>query len=221
MLEYEKEARAQGYQFVCGVDEAGAGPLAGPVVAAAVILPIEELLLQPLFDLGLTDSKALSEKKREALFPVVKEVALDYHIGWVEPEYIGSKEYQLPHQMDILSARLQAMNVAIEGLTTCSDFALIDGNKAKGQQCEITVPHQLIVKGDALSLSIAAASILAKVHRDHVMIEWDKQYPEYGFAKHKGYGTAAHYEKIRVHKLCPVHRVAFLKKKWVELGLDT
>lgn len=208
MFEYEEKAKALGYENICGVDEAGAGPLAGPVVAAAVILPSGETTLQQM---GLTDSKKLSEKKREQLFLEIQKEALAFHIAFISPQEID--------ESDILSARLKAMSLAVESLSPAADYALIDGDKDKGRTWEITFPHELIVKGDALSLSVAAASVLAKVSRDHYMVEQDAIYPEYAFAKHKGYGTALHYEKIRSHKLCPLHRRSFLKKKWHDLGL--
>ncbi|MFI3252794.1 MAG: ribonuclease HII [Eubacteriales bacterium] len=209
MLEFEQEARAKGFQSICGVDEAGAGPLAGPVVAAAVILPFED---SSLAEHGLTDSKKMSEKKRDLLFDMICEKALSFAVAEVSSQEID--------QTDILSARLKAMNLAIEGLSLQADFALIDGDRDKGQQCQIECPHQLIVKGDALSLSIAAASVLAKVHRDRYMLAQDEIYPQYAFAKHKGYGTKLHFEKIAQYKLCPIHRVTFLRKKWNELGLS-
>lgn len=211
MLEYEEKARNQGFLSVCGVDEAGAGPLAGPVVAAAVILPPSETTLQKLQDLGLDDSKKISEKKRDSLFPVVKEVAVAWKIVEISHSEID--------EMDILSARMKAMSLAIDGLSEKADFALIDGNRSKGKYWEIQFPHELIVKGDGKSLSIAAASVLAKVHRDHVMTELDKLYPQYEFARHKGYPTKLHYEKVKEFKLCPIHRKTFFKKRWTELEL--
>lgn len=211
MLEYEEKAKSNGFLKVCGVDEAGAGPLAGPVVAAAVILPADGKLLEKLQELGVNDSKKMTEKKREQLFPLICQEAFSYGIGEVTAQEIDDT--------DILSGRIKAMNLAMDAMEIQADFALIDGNRDKGKQAEITVPHELIVKGDALSLSIAAASILAKVHRDHLMMELDGQYPEYGFGRHKGYGTKLHFEKIKEHKLCKAHRVTFLKKKWEVLGL--
>lgn len=208
MFEYEEKARALGYGQICGVDEAGAGPLAGPVVAAAVILPVGE---SPLAALGLTDSKKLSEKKRDQFFDLICQEAVAYSIAEVSAEEID--------QMDILSARLKAMSLAIEGLSVSADYALIDGNRDVGKSWSIQSPHELIIKGDSLSLSIAAASVLAKVQRDRYMLAQDKLYPDYAFAKHKGYGTVLHYAKIKEHKLCPLHRVTFLKKKWDELEL--
>ena len=190
----EYEARSKGYKLVCGVDEAGRGPLAGPVCAAAVILP-DNCEIE-----GLNDSKKISEKKREALFDIIKEKAIAYSIAYGSLEEI--EEY------NILEATYLAMNRAIEGLNTKADFALIDGNRVpKG----IKIPCETVVKGDSKSCSIAAASILAKVTRDRLMLEYDKKYPQYLFAQHKGYGTKAHYEAIKQHGVCEIHRLSFLK----------
>ena len=191
----ENEARSKGYKLVCGVDEAGRGPLAGPVCAAAVILP-DNCEIE-----GLNDSKKISEKKREALFDIIKEKAIAYSIAYGSLEEI--EEY------NILEATYLAMNRAIEGLNTKADFALIDGNRVpKG----IKIPCETVVKGDSKSCSIAAASILAKVTRDDIMLEQAKLYPEYGFDVHKGYGTKAHYAALTAHGASPVHRQTFLKK---------
>ena len=191
---FEKEAIAKGYKFICGVDEAGRGPLAGPVCAAAVILP-EDCEIE-----GLNDSKKISEKKRELLFDIIIDKATAYSIAFGSVEEI--EEY------NILEATYIAMNRAIEGLNIKPDFALIDGNRVpKG----ISIPCETIVKGDAKSCSIAAASILAKVTRDRLMLEYDKKYPEYLFSAHKGYGTKAHYEAIKQHGVCEIHRLSFLK----------
>lgn len=191
---YENEALNKGYKLICGVDEAGRGPLAGPVCAAAVILP-ENCVID-----GLNDSKKISEKKREQLFDVIIEKAVAYSIAYGTLEEI--EEY------NILEATYIAMNRAIEGLNIKADFALIDGNRVpKG----IKIPCETVVKGDAHSCSIAAASILAKVTRDRLMLEYDKQYPQYLFAQHKGYGTKAHYEAIKQHGVCEIHRLSFLK----------
>lgn len=198
MWEIEQEAFAAGFSCVCGCDEAGAGPLAGPVYAAAVILPAGEEIP------GLNDSKKLTEKKREALFPVIQEKALAYAVAWVDAEEIDAT--------DILSARMKAMQLAIDALSIKPDFALIDGNRDKGKSSAIVVPHKCVVKGDSLSASIAAASILAKVSRDHFMMDMSKLYPEYSFDKHKGYGTKLHYEKLRSYGPSPIHRKTFLKK---------
>lgn len=191
---YEKEAQNKGYKFVCGVDEAGRGPLAGPVCAAAVILP-DDCEIE-----GLNDSKKISEKKRELLYDVIIEKAIAYSIAYGTLEEI--------EKYNILEATYIAMNRAIEGLETNADFALIDGNRVpKG----ISIPCETVVKGDSKSYSIAAASILAKVTRDRLMLEYDKKYPEYLFSSHKGYGTKAHYEAIKKHGVCEIHRLSFLK----------
>lgn len=194
MLEYtiENEAFKAGYKNICGVDEAGRGPLAGNVVAAAVILP------QGLVIDGLNDSKKLSEKKREALYEVITKEALSYSIAWATPAEID--------ELNILGATMLAMKRAVERLSVSADFALIDGNCARG----FDIPTQTVVKGDAKSPSIAAASILAKVTRDRQCIEMDKAYPEYGFAKHKAYPTKDHMNKVREIGPCPEHRRSFL-----------
>lgn len=191
---YENEYTLKGYQAICGIDEAGRGPLAGPVCAAAVILPLG-LVID-----GLNDSKKLSEKKREALFDVITKEAISYHIAFASVEEIES--------INILEATFLAMTRAIEGLHFPADFALIDGNQTPKN---IKIPSLTIVKGDALSLSISAASILAKVSRDRLMLEMDTQYPEYEFCKHKGYGTALHMELIRKYGASEIHRKSFLK----------
>lgn len=194
-LEIETAAKANGFKFICGVDEAGRGPLAGPVCAAAVILP-ENCEID-----GLNDSKKLSEKKREALFDVIKEKALSYSIAFASVEEI--------EEFNILEATFIAMNRAIEGLDKKADYALIDGNRIpKG----IKIPCETVIKGDAKSSSIAAASILAKVTRDRLLLEYDKQYPEYNFKKHKGYGTKEHTDLILKYGVSPIHRPSFLKK---------
>jgi ribonuclease HII len=194
-LEYylEKEACDSGFSAVCGVDEAGRGPLAGNVVAAAVILP------QGLVIEGLNDSKKLSEKKRDLLFDVIKKESVAYSVAWATPEEID--------EHNILGATMLAMNRAVAGLSVKADFALIDGNCARGFE----IPTQTVVKGDAKSPSIAAASILAKVTRDRQCAELDALYPEYGFAKHKGYPTKEHMQKVRELGPCPEHRRSFLK----------
>ena len=190
---YEKRAGEQGFSAVCGIDEAGRGPLAGPVCAAAVILP-------PDCDIpGINDSKKLSEKKREALFPVIQEKALAFGIGWATAEEID--------RVNILQATFLAMARAVEALPAPADYALVDGNRMP----PLPIPGETIVKGDATSASIAAASILAKVSRDRLLRRLDEEHPEYGFAKHKGYGTKAHYEAIRKYGLLPEHRRSFLK----------
>ena len=191
---YEGEAREQGYTAVCGVDEAGRGPLAGPVCAAAVILPAG-LVIE-----GVNDSKKLSEKKREELFPVICEKALAYGIGWADEREID--------EINILQATYRAMKRAVEALPLTADYALIDGNRMP----PLAIPGMTIVKGDALSMSIAAASILAKVSRDRVMVQFSREYPQYGFEQHKGYGTAAHVQALREYGPCPLHRQSFLQK---------
>ena len=193
----ERACREEGYSSVCGCDEAGAGPLAGPVYAAAVILPFGVELP------GLNDSKKLTEKKREALFPVIREQAVAWAVARVEAAEID--------ETDILSARMKAMQLAIDRLTPAPDFALLDGNRDHGRSAAVTTPHRMIVKGDSLSASIAAASILAKVSRDRYMKEIAAQYPQYEFDRHKGYGTKRHYELLRQYGPSPIHRRSFLK----------
>lgn len=193
-LDFENEYRARGYVRICGIDEAGRGPLCGPVCAAAVILP-ETCEIE-----GLNDSKKLSEKKREALFDVICETAVAYGIGTADAKEID--------EINILQATFLAMRRAVEALGVRPDLALIDGNRKPGLPCdEVT-----IVKGDAKCMSVAAASVLAKVTRDRYMREMDKLYPQYCFAQHKGYGTKLHYEKIAEFGICDLHRRSFLKK---------
>ena len=201
---YEREARAQGYAAVCGVDEAGAGPLMGPVYAAAVILPEDCGLPE------LNDSKKLTEKKREKLFPLIKERAIAWFVARVEASEIDAT--------DILSARMKVMQLAMDGLAVTPELALIDGNRDKGRSAAITTAHRCIVGGDGKSASIAAASVLAKVSRDRYMLELDKQYPQYQLAKHKGYPTKLHYELIEQYGIQPFYRRSFLKKQgyWPE-----
>jgi len=197
MWEFEQECARHGLRAVCGCDEAGAGPLAGPVYAAAVILPLGVDIP------GLNDSKKLTEKKREQLFSIIQEKALSWAVAWVEAEEID--------RTDILSARMKAMQLAIDALAIPADFALIDGNRDRGKSAAITTPHELIVKGDSLSASIAAASVLAKVSRDRWMEEVAKEYPQYQFEQHKGYGTKLHYDLLRQYGPSPIHRRTFLK----------
>ena len=195
MLDYSFDIskKNENVKIVCGVDEAGRGPLAGPVVAAACILP-DGFIID-----GLNDSKKLSEKKREKLFDIIIANALDYSIALATVEEI--------EEINILNAAMLAMNRAIEGLKIKPDLALIDGNTSRG----FTVNTQTVVGGDAISPSIAAASILAKVTRDRMCYDFDKEYPEYGFAKHKGYGTKVHIEAIKAYGVTPIHRPSFLK----------
>lgn len=190
----EAEIRAKGFAAVCGIDEAGRGPLAGPVVAAAVILP--DGIQLP----GVNDSKKITEKKREMLFDFVKEHALAYGIGEASQTEID--------EINILQATFVAMRRAVEALQIPADYALVDGNRIQG----LPIPAETVIGGDGKVLSIAAASILAKVTRDRYMRDIAAQYPEYGFEKHKGYGTKAHYAAIEQYGICPLHRKTFLKK---------
>lgn len=190
---HQREARARGYLRVCGIDEAGRGPLAGPVCAAAVILP-DGVEIN-----GLNDSKKLTEKKREALFPVITAQAEAYGIGWASEREID--------QINILQATFLAMARAVEALSIPADFALVDGNRMP----PLPIPGETVVKGDGKAACIAAASVLAKVSRDRALRELDQKHPEYGFAQHKGYGTRAHYAAIKQYGLLPEHRRSFLK----------
>ena len=198
MWEIEEEAFAEGYTVICGVDEAGRGPLAGPVCAAAVILPRGHQIP------GLNDSKKLTDKKRRELFPLIKEQAIAYGIGMASHEEID--------EINILQATYLAMERAIAQLEGKADLALIDGNRAK----DFGMAVRTVVKGDSLSANIAAASVLAKVTRDDMMVEMAKEFPGYGFEVHKGYGTKAHYEALRNMGPCAIHRMTFLKKFYGE-----
>lgn len=193
-LEYENKASSKGYQYICGVDEAGRGPLAGPVCAAAVILPPDTVIE------GVNDSKKLSEKKREALFDVIKAEAVSYSVAYADVEEIEA--------LNILNATMLAMKRAIEGLDIQADYAMIDGNRPPN----LAIDSECIIKGDAKSMSIACASILAKVSRDRLLYQYAKEYPQYQFDKHKGYGTKAHVEAIKQYGPCPYHRMSFLGK---------
>lgn len=196
MVDYsiENEYREKGFNVICGVDEAGRGPLAGPVYAAAVILPSDCVIE------GLNDSKKLTEKKREALFDEIKEKALAYGIASADEREID--------EINILNATFLAMKRAIDSLSVKPDLALIDGN----QKPHTDIEEVTVIKGDAKSMSIAAASVLAKVSRDRFMLEMAEKYPQYEFARHKGYGTKLHYEKIAQYGVCDIHRRTFLKK---------
>lgn len=194
LWEYEKGLKAQGYKFIAGVDEAGRGPLAGPVYAAAVILK-EDAVID-----GINDSKKLTEKKREELFDKIIENSIAYSIASVDEKIID--------EINILNATHMAMNNAVDNLSQKADFVLIDGNSIKN----MVTPHQTVVKGDAKSISIAAASILAKVARDRYITKMAEEYPQYGFEKHKGYGTKAHNDAILEYGPSPIHRKTFLKK---------
>ena len=194
MLEIEEGLYSKGIKLVCGVDEAGRGPLCGPVVAAAVILKPDSKIE------GVNDSKKLSEKKREQVYEAIMQNALAVGVGMSDVDVIES--------VNILNATKLAMKEAISKLKVQPEYVLIDGN----QMIDITIPGETVVHGDAISESIAAASIVAKVTRDRMLIEWDKEYPEYGFAKHKGYGTKAHTDAIAKYGLTPIHRPSFCTK---------
>ena len=194
MWEIENSLYSETVQLICGVDEAGRGPLAGPVCAAAVILPRD--LQIP----GLTDSKKLTDKKRRELFPVIQEQAVAYGIGLASEQEID--------EINILQATFLAMRRALDQLSVRPDLALIDGNR----ETDFGLPVKTVVKGDSLSANIAAASILAKVTRDNIMIQLSEQYPEYGFEIHKGYGTKAHYAALEQYGPSPIHRMTFLRK---------
>ena len=198
MWEIEECCRAEGFDLICGVDEAGRGPLAGPVCAAAVILP------HGLEIPGLTDSKKLSDKKRRELFPIIQQEAIAYGIGLASESEID--------EINILQATFLAMRRALDQLSVRPEIALIDGNR----ETDFGLPVKTVVKGDSLSANIAAASILAKVTRDNLMVELAEKYPEYGFEIHKGYGTKAHYEALGTYGPCPIHRRSFLKKFYGE-----
>jgi len=198
MWEIEDSFLADGYQLICGIDEAGRGPLAGPVCAAAVILPTH--LELP----GLNDSKKLTDKKRRELFPLIQEQALAYGIGMATEQEID--------EINILQATFLAMERALHALVIRPDLALIDGNREK----DFGLPVKTVVKGDSLSANIAAASVLAKVTRDDLMIKMAQEYPVYQFDIHKGYGTKAHYAALQEFGPCPIHRMTFLKKFYGE-----
>lgn len=194
MSEIENSLRGKGYNLIAGVDEAGRGPLAGPVYAAAVILP-EGCVIK-----GINDSKKLSEKRHEELYDEITEKAVAYSVCAIDEKRID--------EINILNATFEAMNGAVNGLSVTPDYVIIDGNRIAG----MTIPHETVVKGDAKSISIAAASILAKVSRDRFITEMAEKYPEYGFEQHKGYGTKAHTEAILKYGPCEIHRRTFLKK---------
>lgn len=194
MWDYEHRYAQEGYRAICGVDEAGRGPLAGPVCAAAVILPMDIEIP------GLNDSKKLSDKKRRELYPIICEKTVAYGIAFADHSEID--------EINILQATYLAMERAISKLNNKAEFALIDGNRSK----DFGLPLETVIGGDGLSASIAAASVLAKVTRDDYMLEIAKTYPQYGFEIHKGYGTKAHYEALSQYGPCPIHRMSFLKK---------
>ena len=198
LSKYEKEYHDKGFEYIAGIDEAGRGPLAGPVVAAAVILP-KDCLIE-----GVNDSKKISEKKREKLYDEIIKNAIAWGVGVVDNNVID--------EINILEATRKAMHEAIEGLQVRPDYILIDAEKKVNTN---GIPYLPIIKGDALSISIAAASIVAKVTRDRMMREYDKIFPVYGFEKHKGYGTKAHVEAIKEHGICMIHRKTFLRDDWI------
>ena len=193
-LKYERDLIVQGYKYICGVDEVGRGPLAGPVVCAAVIMPLDDIID------GVDDSKKLTAKKREELAEKIIKKAVAYAICRVEPQIID--------EINILQATRLCMKNAIESLDKKPDFVMVDGNMT----LDISIPQKYIIKGDYQSYTIGAASIIAKVYRDKIMDEYDKIYPEYAFAKNKGYGTQAHIDGIIASGICPVHRRSFTKK---------
>lgn len=193
-LTYERELNESGFKLVCGVDEVGRGPLAGPVVCAAVIMPLDELIE------GVDDSKKLTAKKREILAEEIKKRAVAYAICRIEPQVID--------EINILEATKLCMKNAIESLEIKPDFVIVDGNMT----LDIDIPQRYIIDGDYFSYSIGAASIIAKVYRDKLMDDYDKEYPEYAFAKHKGYGTKVHIQAIKDHGICHIHRRSFTKR---------
>lgn len=193
-LKYERELFAEGYNLVCGADEVGRGPLAGPVVCAAVIMPTDNIIE------GIDDSKKLSKKKREEFAEKIQKIAIACHICRVEPQIID--------EINILQATRLCMKNAVEGLGVAPDFCITDGNMT----LDISIPQKSIVKGDALSYTIGAASIVAKVYRDKIMEEYAAIYPEYGFESNVGYGSAAHIEAIKKYGLTPIHRRSFTTK---------
>ncbi len=195
-LKFERALQAKGYRYIVGVDEVGRGPLAGPVVCAAVVMPLDEELLV----VGVDDSKKLSEKKRETLSALIKERAIAYTVVEVSENVID--------EINILEATKLGMKQAVEGLSVTPEVVLTDGNMT----IDIPFKQHSVIGGDALSYSIGAASIIAKVHRDHLMDEYAKEYPAYGFEKNKGYGTAVHIKAIKEQGLCPIHRRTFTKK---------
>ena len=193
-LAYEKQLYENGYRYICGVDEVGRGPLAGPVVCAAVILPLDDIIE------GIGDSKSLTAKKREKLSEIILKKAIACNICRIEPQKID--------EINILEATKLCMKNAVEGLKIKPDFVITDGN----MKLDIDMEQASIVKGDALSYTIGSASIAAKVYRDKLMDGYAGIYPQYGFEKHKGYGTSAHIDAIKTNGLCPVHRRSFTKK---------
>ena len=194
LKQYEKELRDKGYKYICGIDEAGRGPLAGPVVVASVIMP-EDSMIE-----GVNDSKKVSEKKREKLYDLILEEAISYGVG-----IIGQDEID---EINILNATKKGLTTSLKELTVKPDLIIVD---ALTHIDTLGIPYESIIKGDAKCYSISAASIIAKVTRDRIMREWDKVYPQYGFAQHKGYGTAAHINTLKEYGPCPLHRKSFIK----------
>ena len=194
LKEKENDLRKKGFQYICGIDEAGRGPLAGPVVVASVIMPVDSMIE------GVNDSKKVSEKKREKIYEQILEEAISYGVA-----IIGQDEID---EINILNATKKGLTISLQELTLKPDLILVD---ALNGIDTMGIPYDSVIKGDAKCYSIAAASIIAKVTRDRIMREWDKIYPEYGFEKHKGYGTAAHIAAIREYGLCPIHRRSFTK----------
>ena len=194
LKEYENQLRSKGFEFICGIDEAGRGPLAGPVVVASVIMPADSIIE------GVNDSKKVSEKKREKLYDLILEEAISYGVG-----IIGQDEID---DINILNATKKSLTMSLKELDKKPDLIIVD---ALTHIDTLGIPYESIIKGDAKCYSIAAASIIAKVTRDRIMIEWDKVYPQYGFATHKGYGTAAHIKAIKEYGPCPLHRKTFIK----------
>ena len=194
LKEKENDLRKKGFQYICGIDEAGRGPLAGPVVVASVIMPTDSMIE------GVNDSKKVSEKKREKIYEQILEEAISYGVA-----IIGQDEID---EINILNATKKGLTISLQELTLKPDLILVD---ALNGIDTMGIPYDSVIKGDAKCYSIAAASIIAKVTRDRIMREWDKIYPEYGFEKHKGYGTAAHIAAIREYGLCPIHRRSFTK----------
>lgn len=199
-LEYENKAREKGYKIICGIDEAGRGPLAGPVCAAAVILPKDKIIE------GINDSKKITEKKREKIFEDILKEAVSVGIGWASVEEI--------EEINILNAAMLAMKRAVDDMKTKPDFAYVDGNTTP----PLNIDCETVTGGDAKIMSVAAASIVAKVSRDRLMRKYADEYPDYGFDKHKGYGTKAHTAAILEYGACPLHRPSFLKKLYAKNG---
>ena len=195
LKEIEQSVYKEGFQYICGIDEAGRGPLAGPVVIASAIMPKDSMIE------GVNDSKKVSEKKREELFEIITKEAISYGVGIISQEEID--------EINILNATKKGLTESLKDLSVKPDIILVDALKDIDT---LNIPYRSVIKGDAKIYSIACASIIAKVTRDRIIREWDKVYPQYGFASHKGYGTAKHIEAIKEYGLCPLHRRSFTKK---------